>query len=154
MFVKDIMNRKVIYCYENDSLYTAMKKLLKYNISGMPVIDKNKKLKGIISITDIIDFLGKKVIKTEIKKSHFELFIFLLKNFLEENILEKAKINLQKVKVKDIMKKDVKIISEEKTIGEAIEMMMKYDISRLIVVKNSKVVGIVTKTDILKYLLK
>jgi len=154
MLVKDLMNRKIIYCYENDNLYTAIKKLLKYNISGMPVVDKSKKLKGIISITDIINFLSKKVIKREIKKSLWEFSLFIFKQFFERSFLEKVKINLLEEKVKNIMKRDVITIEEGKTVGEAIEMMKKYDISRLIVTRNSKVVGIITKTDILRYLLK
>jgi CBS domain-containing protein len=154
MLVKDLMNRKIIYCYENDNLYTVIKKLLKYNISGMPVIDKSKKLKGIISITDIIDFLSKKIIKREIKKSLWEFSLFIFNHFFERSFLEKIKINLLEEKVKNIMKRDVITIEENKTVGEAIEIMKKYDISRLIVIRNSKVVGIITKTDILRYLLK
>jgi CBS domain-containing protein len=154
MLVKDLMNRKIIYCYENDNLYTAIKKLLKYNISGMPVIDKSKKLKGIISITDIINFLSRKVIKREIKKSLWEFSLFVFEQFFEKSFLEKVKINLLEEKVKNIMKRDVITIEESKTVGKAIEMMKKYDISRLIVTRNSKVVGIITKTDILRYLLK
>jgi CBS domain-containing protein len=154
MLVKDLMNRKIIYCYENDNLYTAIKKLLKYNISGMPVIDKSKKLKGIISITDIINFLSRKVIKREIKKSLWEFSLFVFEQFFEKSFLEKVKINLLEEKVKNIMKRDVITIEESKTVGEAIETMKKYDISRLIVTRNSKVVGIITKTDILRYLIK
>jgi CBS domain-containing protein len=154
MLVKDLMNRKIIYCYENDNLYTVIKKLLKYNISGMPVIDKSKKLKGIISITDVINFLSKKIIKREIKKSLWEFSLFIFKHFFEKSFLEKIKINLLEEKVKNIMKRDVITIEESRTVGEAIEIMKKYDISRLIVIRNSKVVGIITKTDILRYLLK
>jgi predicted transcriptional regulator len=120
----------------------------------MPVVDKSKKLKGIISITDIINFLSKKVIKREIKKSLWEFSLFIFKQFFERSFLEKVKINLLEEKVKNIMKRDVITIEEGKTVGEAIEMMKKYDISRLIVTRNSKVVGIITKTDILRYLLK
>ena len=116
MLVKDLMNRKIIYCYENDNLYTVIKKLLKYNISGMPVIDKSKKLKGIISITDIINFLSKKIIKREIKKSLWEFSLFIFKHFFERSFLEKIKINLLEEKVKNIMKRDVITIEESKTV--------------------------------------
>ncbi|MEM0481066.1 MAG: CBS domain-containing protein [Candidatus Aenigmatarchaeota archaeon] len=155
MLVKDLMNKKIVYCYENDSLLKAVRKLLKYNISGMPVVDKNKKLKGIISITDIINYVEKKM-KTEIslKSSLWEFSLFIFQQMLEANFLKKLKFEVLRTKVKEIMKKDVLTIEENKTIGEAIEIMKKNDISRLIVTKNSKVVGILTKTDILKYLLK
>jgi len=154
MLVKDVMNKKIIYCYENDNLLSVIKKLLKYNISGMPVVDKNKRLKGIISITDIINFLERKVAKTEIKKSLWEFSLFIFEHFFEKYFLEKVKVNLLKEKAKNIMRRDVITIEENKTVGEAIEKMKKHDISRLIVVKNSKVVGIITKTDILRHLLK
>lgn len=155
MLVKDLMNKKVIYCFEDDNLLKVIKKLLKYNISGMPVVDKDKKLKGIISTTDIINYVEKQI-KSDVslKSSLWEFSLFIFQQMMESTFLKKLKFEILKTEVKKIMRRDVITIEENKTIGEAVELMKKNDISRLIVVRNSKVVGIITKVDILRYLLK
>lgn len=155
MLVRDLMNKKIISCYDCDNLLKTIRKFLKYNISGMPVLDKEGNLKGVVSISDIINFVEKRI-KSELnlKSSLWEFTLFIFQQMTEYKFLEKLKFELVKTRIKEIMRKDVITIEEDKTVGEAIEIMKKNDISRLIVIKNSKVVGILTKTDILRYLLK
>ena len=52
--------------------------------------------------------------------------------------------------VKDVMITDVKTIEEESTIQEAAKRMSEFSIGSLIVVVDSRVVGIITERDILK----
>ena len=51
--------------------------------------------------------------------------------------------------VKDIMNTDVKTADEDTTIQEAAKIMNKFSIGSLIIVKNQKLVGILTERDIL-----
>ena len=55
-----LSERKLITVNENDQLLEAIKKLAKYNIGAIPVINSNKKLTGIISERDIVKELAKK----------------------------------------------------------------------------------------------
>ncbi|MFH1474061.1 MAG: CBS domain-containing protein [Candidatus Aenigmatarchaeota archaeon] len=55
------------------------------------------------------------------------------------------------VKVKDIMTKDLVIISPEKTLEEAADIMTEEKIKKLPVVENGRLVGIVTATDLISY---
>jgi len=51
--------------------------------------------------------------------------------------------------VKDIMTKEVKTISADKTLEEAAEIMVHSKIKKLPVIKNKKLVGILTATDLI-----
>ena len=51
--------------------------------------------------------------------------------------------------VEEVMHTDVKTIGKESTVQEAAEEMKKFRIGSLIVVKNSKLLGIITERDIL-----
>jgi len=53
------------------------------------------------------------------------------------------------VKVRDIMSKNLRTISPDKTLTEASRIMAKYNIRRLPVIENGKLVGIITNKDIL-----
>ena len=55
-----LSERELITVDENDQLLEAIKKLAKYNIGAIPVINSNKKLTGIISERDIVKELAKK----------------------------------------------------------------------------------------------
>ena len=54
-----LSERELITVNENDQLLEAIKKLAKYNIGAIPVINRSKKLSGIISERDIVKELAK-----------------------------------------------------------------------------------------------
>ena len=54
-----LSERELITVDENDQLLEAIKKLAKYRIGAIPVINSNKKLTGIISERDIVKELAK-----------------------------------------------------------------------------------------------
>ena len=54
-----LSERELITVDENDQLLEAIKKLAKYNIGAIPVINSNKKLTGIISERDIVKEIAK-----------------------------------------------------------------------------------------------
>ncbi len=57
------------------------------------------------------------------------------------------------MKVADIMTKEVRTIEPDKTLKECVLTMNKYRANGLVVVKNEKVVGVITKADIFKAIL-
>jgi len=54
------------------------------------------------------------------------------------------------LKIEDIMVEDVVAVPEKATVREAAELMSKYEIGCLVVVRKGKPVGIVTETDMVK----
>ncbi|SDY89506.1 CBS domain-containing protein [Tindallia californiensis] len=116
---KEIMSWPVKSLDENVSIDEANRIMLRYGHTGMPVIDENKKISGIISRTDI----------------------------------EKA-INhgLSHAPIKAFMSHDVVTIKPSTSLNEINELLVTHNIGRLPVVDNSRLTGIVTRTDLLKYL--
>ena len=53
---KDIMSKDVITTGPEITLDKVIKKLIKNKISGMPVIDENRKIIGVVSEKDILNF--------------------------------------------------------------------------------------------------
>ncbi|MGD1838130.1 MAG: CBS domain-containing protein [Nitrososphaeraceae archaeon] len=54
ILVEDIMNNDLITIFRTDDLAEAAKIMVRKRISGLPVVDKNEKLNGIITKTDIV----------------------------------------------------------------------------------------------------
>jgi CBS domain-containing protein len=57
--VQAIMTEKVLYCFENDAIEDVAENLAKNQVHRMPVLDKNKRLLGVVSLGDL-GRLGKK----------------------------------------------------------------------------------------------
>ncbi|KTD57058.1 CBS domain protein [Legionella santicrucis] len=51
--VKSIMHQDVYYCYENDDIQIAFDSMKKKKIRRLIVLNKNKKLSGVLSLGDI-----------------------------------------------------------------------------------------------------
>jgi len=129
ILVSDAMTRKIISVTPYQNLEEVTEIFKKNKISGAPVLDK-KFFIGEISKTDIL-----KLIK---------------KNSLEE-IDEKDRELLRKIIVASVMKKPI-CISENASLEAAKKKMEKYNIKRLLVLDRKKrLVGIITRTDLLKY---
>ncbi|KXB03650.1 hypothetical protein AKJ45_00865, partial [candidate division MSBL1 archaeon SCGC-AAA261F19] len=57
--LSDILTSKVVTAREDEPVDYVAQKLQKHRISGVPVIDSNKKLKGIITSEDISKLIGR-----------------------------------------------------------------------------------------------
>ena len=151
--VKDYMSQKVVTISPEASIFEAAEILAKHHISGAPVI-KNDKLIGVISESDIVNFMRLKLPTSGIKEEpHLSWLIIanLIKNHLQ---FKKELKRISEFKVKNVMSKDPITIGPEETILEAATKMAKHDVQRLLVVERGKLVGIITRADLLRALLE
>ncbi|MFW6117360.1 MAG: cyclic nucleotide-binding/CBS domain-containing protein [Thermoproteota archaeon] len=58
------------------------------------------------------------------------------------------------ISVNDIMTKDVKMVGRDTSMQAVLDMMLKFDISSVVVVQKKKPVGIITHTDLLIKMIK
>jgi CBS domain-containing protein len=153
--VKDFMNENVIYLSPEDTVFDAAKKLSKSNIAGAPIVEKDK-IVGVISISDIIKFIDIKLGKLpRIDSPGLSTFLFALIQI--QKIHSDFKDELKKIsatKIRDIMTKKVITVSSSANLVEVAEMMEKYDVNRLPVVDEGKLVGIVARADLVKALVE
>ena len=126
------MNKDVITCAPTESLWDVINKLQMFNIGGMPVTEKGKKLVGIITTKDILGFIAKKA-KPVV-------------GIVNESEVER----LKKVKVEEVMVKDVFYASPTDSIFDVARVMMEKGYNRVPVVDKGKVIGIVARGDILR----
>jgi len=144
--IKDIMVSTVYTANENDILSEVAVKMLEKNVGCLPVIDDEDKLVGFLSETD---FAGKEKLIPFSRNHAPQLF----GKWLNEGGIEEMYNNAKTIKVKEIMTTPPITIEEDETITVLIEKIMKYNIHRIPVVNNDKLVGIVSRRDLLKLLL-
>ncbi len=143
---KDIMTAKVITISKDATIGELSRMLLKNKISGVPVVDSEGKLIGMVTDADII---------TEDMEPMFPIYfdpLIISYAFIEnfEKYQKDAKEYLE-TKVEEIMARRVKSVKKETPVNEIARIMVKDRINRIPVVdENNKVIGIIARADILK----
>jgi CBS domain-containing protein len=59
--VRDVMSEEVKYCYEDDDLSTVSQNMGDIRVRRLPVLNRDKRLVGIVSIGDIATHRGEKL---------------------------------------------------------------------------------------------
>ena len=142
---KDIMTTDVIVANKNDIIANVANLLIREKIGGLPVVDEENKVVGIISETDIIK-----------KESHVESPKML--NFLQGIIflddMKRFEEELRAIaayKVEDLMSKDIVTVKEDDTFDYVANIMINKSINRVPVVdKDNRLKGIICRYDIIK----
>ncbi|MHC1631933.1 MAG: CBS domain-containing protein [Methanotrichaceae archaeon] len=148
MKVRNVMNSEPIACQAVDSVSDVVKLLKRNNISGMPVLDGEKVI-GVISESDLLKMLS---VKGESKlwlPSPLEILEVPIRDLIHWEKIKAGAEEIGKTKVSDIMTKKIHNVSPDDTIEEAAKLMVSHRINRLPVEEEDKLVGIVTRGDII-----
>ncbi len=138
MRVRDVMTKNVLSITKFESIMKVANILTEKNISGLPVVDKDNKVVGIITQADILSMVG-------VGREH--TFKDLLKYMLGEKLPERRLGD----HVGDIMTTPALTIHPDSNIAEAVRVMDERRIRRLTVVDEKGIlIGILTRADILK----
>jgi len=156
--VKDYMTKRVVFFKPTDTIFKAAKVFCNKEISGAPVVEdaKDKKVVGVISESDIVKFMGLNVFGTKKFAGDFTyqsltlLFFNVIRMGKGYLSAKKEVERISKIKIGEVMTKKVISVAPETTIFDAASKMDMYDINRLPVIKDGKLVGILARADLLK----
>lgn len=146
--ISKIMSKKVITVSQDDSVFEVRSILFNNKISRV-IVTKNKNPIGIITYRDFIpvktfDFYKGSLDSTEKQ----ELLSSVYLNELNVNRLS----YLLTFSAKDIMTKEPFVVSSDDDVYTAAILMVRHGISGIPVIRNKKLVGIITKSDIVNVL--
>jgi CBS-domain-containing membrane protein len=138
---KDFMTKDVITIKPEATVEELARLLIKHKISGVPVVNDENHLIGIVTENDLISQNKRLHIPTVIRL--FDAFIVLGSDKIEGEIRKMAATT-----VWEICTKRVVTITEETPLQEVATIMSEKKIHLLPVLRDKVVVGIVGKADI------
>lgn len=145
MKIKDIMITDIKTVSLDMNAKEALELLFKYKMSGLPVVDKDFRLIGMFTEESVLFKLFPSYTK--------EVGSFIYED--KSQLIQKRVTQLGEYRVSDIMLKDIVTVSEDSPIFELVRLMLTKYIRRIPVVdKDNKIIGIVSRGDILKSLIK
>ena len=137
MLLKDMMTRDVITVSPNSSLREVGQMLKEKKISGIPVIETDGSIVGIVTVTDILKILKEIYQWQEIERKTVGLRV--------SELLGKESLNK---KVKDVMTKNVFTLDENKTIKDLMQLMFTKNAHTIPITRDGRLVGIIGKRDL------
>lgn len=141
------MTEQVITVGPDTEIAEATKVLLEKHINGLPVVDREGILVGIICRSDLIE---------QQKQLPVPSFFSLLDGFIPLQSWKHLEREVQKmaaVLVKHAMSADPVSVSPETTVEEVAALMVDHNYHTIPVVEERRLVGVVGKEDVLRTLL-
>jgi len=146
--VRDIMQTEVITVGPDTSVRELADLLAEKKISGVPVVDGQGNLLGVVSEADII---------VQDAELHFPYYIQFLDSIIYLQSFHKFEERFKKAfatKVGEIMTREVVVVSPETSVRAAATLMTDRNVNRLPVTESGKsgerLLGIVTRGDIVR----
>ncbi len=143
MQAKDIMTTAVVTVRPEDTVEKAVRLMLDHHVSALPVVGRDDLLVGLISEGDLMRRLRDSGSK---RQSWWLEFLADLDGEAEEYL--KARSH----RVGDVMTRNVETVTENTPVGEIARTLEKRRIKRVPVLRDGKVVGIVSRANLLQAL--
>jgi CBS domain-containing protein len=141
MQAKDIMSTDVVTVEEAASIKDILDLLLKHKISAVPVVDAEGKPVGVVSEADLL-------IKMKLPVNLRWLYQYAAYYYQDKTSDEQFKA--QAATASEIMTRDPVSVDPHAEASKIAALMIEKNIKRVLVVKDGKLVGIVSRADILK----
>jgi CBS-domain-containing membrane protein len=145
MFASEIMTSPVKTIGPDATIEEAINLLLAARVSGLPVADGDGRLVGLVSEGD---FLHRAELGTAKRRPRWIEFLLGPGEIAESYVLSHGR------KVHDVMTHDVATVGESASLNEVVEVMERRRVKRLPVVSGDRLVGIITRSDLLRALAK
>ncbi|MBT3783423.1 CBS domain-containing protein [bacterium] len=129
MKARDMMTFRVVTIGEGESVETARDLIVEESIKGLPVLDAEGKLCGIVTQSDL----------------------FQIWEMMEQGWLKKDEF-INETKVRDVMVKKVVTVQEDATLDEVSKTIVENSVHRVLVMDGENVSGIISTLDLLKIL--
>jgi CBS-domain-containing membrane protein len=144
MNVADVMTHKAITVTPETTIAEAARLLLQHRISGLPVVDPGGAVVGVVTEGD---FLRRIETGTERRHSGWLEFLIAPGRLAEEYAHANAR------RVGEVMTTDVVAVAPQEPLTEVVRLMQRHHIKRLPVIEKGRLVGIVSRANLVQALL-
>lgn len=140
MQARDVMTTQVVTVTPDTDVVEIAKRLLESGISGVPVVERDGRIVGIVSEGDL---MRRSESDTE-RRSSWWLSLLVLP---EQKASEYVKIHGRHAA--DVMTRRVITVNDDASLREVAEILEKHRIKRVPVVRSDKLVGVVSRANLL-----
>jgi CBS domain-containing protein len=145
---KDIMVRDAITIHYSASIRELSRLLTENRITGIPVIDDDNRLVGMISMRDLIREEVRVLSASPEYHDIYDLFSSAL------NVEDPEVVSVRRMWVEEIMSRTLYTAVESTPVREICDIMTKARIHRVPILKDGKLIGLVTAMAVIEAIAK
>jgi len=145
MKAADIMTRRMVTIDPDSSIADAAKRMIEHRISGMPVLDTDGRLVGLISEGDLLH-------RSEMGTDQRQRRSWWLRFISGPTGAADDYVKSHSHKVGDVMTRSVVSVSPDASLSEIVRVLERHRIKRVPVLDNGTLVGIVSRANLLQAL--
>ena len=141
MYVRDVMSQNPVTIGWHAGATDAMRAMLERKVSGLPVVDDDNRLVGMLTEGD---FLRRAESGTQRERPRW------LELLLSPGKLAAEYTHSHAGRVSDLMSSNVISVDAEATLHEAVALLQRHRIKRLPVLAQGRLVGILSRADLMR----
>ncbi|HYK92732.1 MAG TPA: CBS domain-containing protein [Thermoplasmata archaeon] len=146
--VEGAMTTRVYSVTPTWSLLSTARLLRNHHISGVPVVDPNDRVVGVVSETDLVRELNR---AAGIGSPRGTLDLLLTAGgFRSRNLLDQCLHHLRHRRVRDAMCAPAVVVDRDAPLVEAARLLQRHGVNRLPVVEEGRLVGILSRQDLVE----
>jgi CBS domain-containing protein len=143
MRARDIMTKNVVTVGHKTPIAEIAAILMKHRISGVPVVTKDQQVIGIVSESDLIH---RAETGTEIRRKWW------LTLFSDPDQMAREYTKAHGLRAEHVMSRTVVSVSEDTDAARVADVLDRHRIKRVPVLSNGKLVGLITRSDLVRAL--
>lgn len=146
--IENVMTREPVCVSSTASFKEVAETLAEHRISGVPVVDADRKVVGVVSETDLTTRQAALAVGTVHEKRRVRL------PFAAGRNARRTAVKATAANAGGLMTAPAVTIGTDASVTEAARSMAEHRVDRLPVVDDGRLVGIVTRSDLLKVFLR
>ncbi|MBS0517138.1 MAG: CBS domain-containing protein [Proteobacteria bacterium] len=143
MRASDVMTKGAVSVADTATIYEAAELLVNTRVSGLPVVDGDGKMVGIVSEGDLIGHL----------EADTSDETDLLREIADDAAVAAAYVKTHSRRVTDVMTRDVLTCTEDTPVEQIASLMLKHKVKRIVVMRDEHIVGIVSRINLVQALI-
>jgi CBS domain-containing protein len=144
MRVREIMTRRPFSVHPEDSILQAGELMLQHNISGLPVVDFDGRVVGVVTERD---FMRCAAACGDVRPRWLEVFIG--RTQLNDGAAQRCES-----RIADVMTRNPVTATEEMPIEDVVRLMDTHRFKRMPIVRDGRLVGIISRIDLMRALVR
>lgn len=144
--IRDVMETVPYTCPHTATVRQVIRQLADVQVGGLPIVDEKMRLVGYISDADITSFVAHK--KPQVFDWGDMMPVIIDEEPIESKVQELLDANVMQVANKERIYAEV-----DQELDEVADLFKEHRIRKVAVLDGDKVVGVVTRTTILRYIL-
>jgi CBS domain-containing protein len=145
--VSELMTREVITVHPDTPVVEIARKMLQNDISGVPVVDHDGRLVGIVTETDLVVRNANVHFPTFLQILDARIYLTSTRHFEEE--LRRALGTV----AADVMTREVQTVRPDDDISVAATLMVDRGLNPIPVLNDGRLEGIISRSDIIRHIL-